>query len=474
MNKRPLFIIALCLVIGIIIAGFLPKKVDFICILIPVCVFIILSLLSFKSKASCNIFISLSIIGLAVLLYINSNTFPNDHISGLLREGSQPSVLVGAIKQPILMRKAYFGKVISRYLFEVEGVKVKDHWVGMKGLTYLDVQKETLYDYGDRLLVEGVIKRPVKKTDFNYREYLERKNIFLLVSSKENSIRLLSKDHRSSYVLKLVYYIRARLSSKIIEYMPIENGAFFRAILLGDRSELSRGVKDSFKASGIMHILAISGLHVGLVALVVMMLLKAIGIKREWTYFITMIFLAFFVILTLSPVSVVRATIMIYVFLMGMILGRKVDMCNSLGLAAIFVLARNPKELFNAGFQLSFLIVLSIACLAPYFMKLAGHRGHPYIRKYIYAPFSVSLAAWVGSFPLLLYYFRVICPISIVSNLFIIPIVFVLLLSGILFIILSWAPFAGEYLIYASNFIIDKIFYLANFFSSLRFGHFYI
>ena len=142
--------------------------------------------------------------------------------------------------------------------------------------------------------------------------------------------------------------------------MPLESGAFMRAILLGDRSELPKRLNESFRNSGTMHILAISGLNVALLAGAFLFLFKLLRLKREIYYILTMLSLIFLMVLTGSSASVVRATIMCIIFLTGKLLGRPVDAYNSLGTAALIILAINPKDLFDIGFQLSFIAVGSI------------------------------------------------------------------------------------------------------------------
>ncbi|NQT76008.1 MAG: ComEC/Rec2 family competence protein [Candidatus Omnitrophica bacterium] len=256
--------------------------------------------------------------------------------------------------------------------------------------------------------------------------------------------------------------------------MPLDSGAFLRAILLGDRSELPRAVQAAFKNSGTMHILAISGLHVGIIASVIIYLLKFLRLGRNPAYIFTILFLIIFSLLTLSRPSVVRATVMACVFLIGMLLGRRVDVYNSLGAASLFILLKNPKDLFSVGFQLSFLAVLSIICFAPRFMRLARQDTNFYIKRYLYTPLAVSISAWLGTFPLILYYFRIITPVAIVANIFIIPALFALLVGGMGFILLGWIGFAGTILAGLNNLCANTIFFLAEFFSSLKFGHFHL
>ena len=281
MHKRPLFVGAIFFIVGIVLGRYLLDGVKFAHILIVTAIFIISSFLvgadlrvrpkntdgsngpthrsapTVRQKIA-NILLLLSVIFFATLLYINSNIFPNNHISHFLGEERLKTDIVGIIRSPALTRKPYYGKINSTYLFEVESIEDGGEWFNVKGLSQIRIQTEKDYGYGDRLLVNGTIGKPFlpkEKKDFNYREYLERQNIFALINTKENNVTVLSRDYKSNPILRYTYLIRERLKNQFIERMPLETGAFLRAILLGDRSELPKHIQENFKNSGTMHVL---------------------------------------------------------------------------------------------------------------------------------------------------------------------------------------------------------------------------
>ena len=147
----------------------------------------------------------------------------------------------------------------------------------MTGLALIRIQTEKDYQYGDRLLIKGVIKRPVgvdsrfrgndkagrgndknngnDNKRFNYREYLERRNIFAIINASEKNVTLLAHNYKINPILKYAYLVREKIKNQFLEKMPLESGAFLRVILLGDRSELPKRLRESFRNSGTMHIL---------------------------------------------------------------------------------------------------------------------------------------------------------------------------------------------------------------------------
>jgi competence protein ComEC len=426
--------------------------------------------------------------------------------------------IIGTIKSPAEARGVYYGKVRSRYVFEVESISDLSDSVsrqkathGVGGLALIRIQTEKDYQYGDRLLVKGTIKRPFESviatpskargkqshkkeiassltsfaprndkaknvrnnnSNFNYKQYLENQNIFAIINASEKNITLLSHNYKSNPILRYAYLVREKLKNQFLEKMPLESGAFLRAILLGDRSELPKKLNESFRNSGTMHILAISGLNVALIAAAFLYFFRLLRINRKIYYTLTMILLVFLMPLTGSSASVVRAAIMCIVFLTGILLGRPVDPYNTLGAAAFFILAINPKDIFDIGFQLSFIAVLSMVYLTPKLMRLVKKNWNFYVRRYLLEPLAVSISATLGTFPFILYYFRMAVPISIVSNILIVPLMFVLMIGGMCFIALGWLPFIGTLLAYLNNALANLIFFLAGFFASVKFGHF--
>jgi hypothetical protein len=195
----------------------------------------------------------LSVALFAALLYINSNNYPGNHIGRVLGEDKLKTEITGVVKSPALTRKPYYGKINSTYLFEIEKLGNKT----ATGLLRIRVQSEKDYAYGDKLVLAGTIKRPRKAGDneFDYRGYLERQNIFALINTKQDDVTVLARDYRSNLILRYVYSFREKLKDRIIAKMPLESGAFLRAILLGHRSELPERIRGSFRNSGTMHIL---------------------------------------------------------------------------------------------------------------------------------------------------------------------------------------------------------------------------
>ena len=478
MSKRPLLIVSISFILGILLAASQSNLLNLTLAFTSTLIFILATVISLKFIKISRICLFLSIISLGALLYLNSNIFPPDHISHFLGKDKLKAEIIGTIKGPAEARGVYFGKVGSRYLFQIESID------GLKitGLALVKIKTEKDYQYGDRLLVKGTIAKPglysrlrsQPRTNFNYKQYLENQNIFAIINASEKNVTLLTHDYKVNPILRYAYLVREKIKNKFLEKMPLDSGAFLRAILMGDRSELPNKLNESFRNSGTMHILAISGLNVTLIAAAFLYFFKLIRLKRKISYALTMLFLVFLMLLAGSSASVVRATVMCIVFLTGILLGREVDGYNSLGTAALFILIVNPKNIFDIGFQLSFIAVLSMIYLTPKLTLFIKKDWNFYLRKYLLEPFSVSISATAGTFPFILYHFRMGTPIAIISNIFIVPLMFVLMIGGMCFIALGWVPFIGDLLSYFNNMLANIIFFLAEFFAGIKFGHFNI
>jgi competence protein ComEC len=149
-----------------------------------------------------------------------------------------------------------------------------DEWVRQTGLTLIKIQTEKDYQYVDRLLVKGMVKKPdvvaakftlpsgrassaatTNTHNFNYRGYLENQNIFAIINTSEKNVTLLAYNYKVNPILRCAYLVREKIKNQFLKKMPLDTGAFMRAILLGDRSELPNHLQASFKNSGTMHIL---------------------------------------------------------------------------------------------------------------------------------------------------------------------------------------------------------------------------
>ncbi|MCM8799093.1 MAG: ComEC/Rec2 family competence protein, partial [Candidatus Omnitrophica bacterium] len=260
----------------------------------------------------------------------------------------------------------------------------------------------------------------------------------LILWVKPDTLKIVKE---SRHIFRFFFRLKEHLSNKIEKNLPYPHQAILSALILGERQKLPSLIKDSFMRTGTVHILSISGLHVGMMVYIFYLFLKLLRFPRQISLFLLILFIIPYVILTGAKAPIVRAGIMSGVYLSGLILRREGNILNSLAIACWLILIFDPYQLFNAGFQLSFLGVLSIVLFTPlienYFLREKEERvifKKAHIKRYLFRLFAVSLSAWLGSSGLIGYYFKIINPIAILANIIVIPLSFFVLATGIIFL----------------------------------------
>jgi len=291
------------------------------------------------------------------------------------------------------------------------------------------------FEYGDMVILECFLKRPAfyynEKQNFDYKRYLGNKRIYSILNvKKEFFVKKIGKEKGipARFVRKILS-LRHKLGSHIEKYLEPPESAILSAVLLGKRRGIPPGLKDLFVKTGTLHILAISGLHVGIIYFALRLILNILRVPPKVAVILSVLFLAAFTILTGARPSILRSATMFSILAFSELLKRKTGTFGLIGLSAFIILMANPNQVFNAGFILSFVAVLSIVVISPY------------VR--LFRPVSISLAAYLGLMPLLAYYFGLISPVVIIANLVVVPLLFLIMGSGLLFITLG---FLSEFL----------------------------
>ena len=214
--------------------------------------------------------------------------------------------------------------------------------------------------------------------------------------------------------------------------------------------------------------MAISGLHIGLVAALVLLILKILRVPKKYNIAVTAVTLIFYSFVAGSNPPVMRATIIFVIFAVGYLINREADTLNSLSMAAFLILLWNPKELFDPSFQLSFVSVFSIVLFTPIIEEILKFKP-----DYISKSMSVSMAASLGVFPIAAKYFNIFSPIAIIANLIIIPILFVIIAASFIFLALNFfgAGFLSPLLGGLLSLCIYGTFFINHFISKIPFSY---
>ena len=304
---------------------------------------------------------------------------------------------------------------------------------------------------GDRVRLEGQIgPRPRRRNpaQMDYGAYLERQGIGAVFRVEdETGIAFLAPSRRLDHRLatRVRRHVRRTLGRTVLEAEP---RALLLALILADRSDLEDATLDAFRATGLMHLLAVSGLHIGLVGLVLYGLLKPVlgrlGVPRRRLEVtrasVTLALLAVYVLISGASVSVVRAFVMVSALVVGHAAERRVDTLNALGLAAAILLIHRPAALFEVGFQLSFGAVFAIVTLAPLLTsKMPARVRASSMGTAIAGSVATTIAATIGTAPALLAHFGRLPIGGLILNLPAIPLTAVTLGAGLGSVVM--APF---------------------------------
>jgi competence protein ComEC len=290
------------------------------------------------------------------------------------------------------------------------------------------------YVAGDMLQISGTIKEPTGPRNpkgFDYKGYLARRGIYSTMSVAGHNIRFIKKD-KSFSLDRIFAWIRNKAEIALERSAGDREGELLKAVLLGERWLIEPQTEDDFSRAGLAHVLAVSGLHVGYVILLLSFLCSFFQLNRWATLIIQAVALTFYCVLAGAAPSVIRAVIMAVIYYTGNAIGRKSDILNSAGTAALLILLIKPMEFLESGFQLSFLAVCSIALFR-----------EPIRQRLTFLPQAVSsltaatLSAQIGTLPLTAYHFNLLTPVSILTNLIVVPIIGLVVLGG--FLILPFA-----------------------------------
>jgi len=297
----------------------------------------------------------------------------------------------------------------------------------VKGDVLVNTSLYPEYQYGDQLRVSCHLERPEKIEDFSYDLYLARYNIYSLCYRPQ--IELLAKN-QGNPLLATILGFKGRIQSIFNQTISAPQVSILSAMILGNRRSIPQEVTEDFRKAGTSHIIAISGMHITIISGLLMQFGIGLGISRRRTFYLASLVLIIYVILVGMPASAIRAATMGLLALFSQIIGRLSRSLNPLLFVASLMILINPKILVSdIGFQLSFLAVLGIIYLSPFFQKLFSWLPNFFqIRNSA----SMTMAAYLMTLPLIVYSFGNLSLVAIVVNVLVLPIVPLIMMSGLL------------------------------------------
>jgi competence protein ComEC len=316
-------------------------------------------------------------------------------------------------------------------------IQLNDQWQDVSGTALLFVPRYPAYNYGYVLLVTGKLETPAQLDDFDYRDYLSHQGIYSTMLYP--AIQVLDTG-AGSKPLQWIYSVRNRLSQTLAKVLPEPQASLAQGMILGIRSNIPQELTTDFARSGTAHLLAISGLHLSIVAGI----LLSIGIwlfgRRHYIYiWLALGAIWLYALLTGMNPPIIRAAIMVSLFLTAELLGRQRSAITSLAFAAAIMVGINPQILWTASFQMSFAAMAGLIFIFPPIQSLGRKAISARLSEggvaastanFVVDSISVTLGAILAVWPLVAYYFGIFSLVAPLATLLALPALPLIIVTG--------------------------------------------
>jgi competence protein ComEC len=486
--RQPFVGLALMAALGIVVADFFPVA-EFQWLFWAIG-FVLIALVLFWQP---NTILTYLLVGCGFFLIHNFRTRDTNGLQLAADLSERPRVVTATgfvTSEPKVASNGF-----ATFLFKVESLEFEGETRSTSASLF--VRWRGNLEFGDELKLFGIaepIEPPRNPGEFDMRSYLARQDVRrgLFVRYAEDGT-LLGKSAGNS-ILRAAQKSRAWMQRIICRGLDDSPQAqnFLSGIVLGLRHQTPEDIEEPFQQTGTLHLFAVAGLHVGIIARLLWILATVARLSRRWATAVIIPLLLFYAAITGLHISSIRAAVMSSVLLAGFFFERKVFVFNSLAAAAFLLLCWNTNEFFSTGFQLSFAVVGGIVVLADQLSKWLRQLGatDPFLPRNLvsgsrraiengYEFFcrsgSVSLAAWIGSLPLMYWYFHLVTPSSLYANLLVVPIAFFILAIALLSLVA--APIGSGLSIIFNNAnwsLASAVIALVHWFAQLPASHYYV
>ncbi len=444
--------LTICLIAGILLGYYLQPTINWIG-LILIIAFTILIVLRFKVKKNYHHLFGAWAFGTTLLLgvFIISFSIPKNHLKHFSKFQGEPREIHLKVSE-VLKPNPYS----HRYIANVK--KVSNEYVTGRVIIYCNYDSlSRRLSVDTEIMVYGKIdslRSALNPYQFDYKSYLEKQQVHGRIYLNQG--QWVTIENPTQTIVGLAQNFRSDLIGKLqkLNFGEEELGVI-QALLLGQRNDISEEVYSDYKNAGAVHILAVSGLHIGILLLLLQFVLRPLerlpkGKTIKLILIVALLWVYAF-IAGLSP-SIVRAVTMFSFLAYALYLNRPTNTFNVLALSLFFILLVQPLFLFQVGFQMSYAAVFAIIWLYP---KLqAFWQPKFWLSKKVWQLLSVSIAAQIGVLPLSLYYFHQFPALFFVSNLVVVPFLGIILGLGILVLFLTYLGIAPSFLVQVYNAII--------------------
>jgi len=329
------------------------------------------------------------------------------------------------------------------------------------------LQSPVLPQVGDELRLYGELSAPrtvLNPGEFDYGNFLAQKDIHAVFQTIGKKCARVTKNGNSWALARIIAVSRRHLATLVDKIYPSQEAAIVKALVLGLRSDVSPEVRSQFMKTGTIHLLAISGMNITMIAGTFYLMFLFLGMGFRRSSWVTILIVIVYVGLAGSGIPIQRAGHGAVLVLLAVLAGRPVHLLNSLCFSFFVILAWNPQSLWNIGFQLSFLCVFSLLLILPLLAR---------VNAWILSLGS-SLAVLFGTFPVVLYYFNIFSPVSVLANIVAIPLCDAALLMSLFALLFSGVPFLNVVFLKSSSWSIMCLLAWIKYLSTWQWGYWFL
>ena len=433
--------LTICLILGIII-GYLtniPLSITILSTALLLLVLLVFYLISRKQFIKSiwfgiTAFLVMISAGFLTTSFHNQENFSNHYTRVISTEIDSLKTIKFRIRE-VLKPGNYYDKYV------IDLLEIDDE--NTSGKTLLNIQKDTLQTplkvdnvYVSRTDFKDLI-HPLNPHQFDYKTYLKKKYIYHQLFITNES--LFAIESKTKTLFGIADNIRQHINKKLKPYhFKPDELAIINALLLGQRQDISEDVYTSYTNAGAIHILAVSGLHVGIILLILSFIFKPLERFKHGKLIKTILLVSLlwsFALIAGLSASVTRAVTMFSIVAIALNLKRPTNIYNTLSISMFVILLFKPLFIFDVGFQLSYLAVFAIVAIDPFLFNLWKPKNK--IVEFYWHTFTITISAQFGIIPVSLYYFHQFPGLFFISNLIIIPFLGVILGLGIIIILLA-------------------------------------
>lgn len=444
--KRPFVVLSIALVLGILIGYYFKIDLGLLVVLIGLFILGILLARKLEIKTSLGLIFLVFLLGIFIMTVADMETIESYRDRDITIRGT-----IVAIDR---LEDEY-----GRFILRTESLKTDTGLIKKSSRILLTTEKRDLA-IGDEILLRTKLKLPSGNTNpllFNYRNYLRGRSIRVTGYGSESDIELLARTDSKLLGLKDSVYKRLDKSFSILR--P-RNGEFLSSLILGT-SSMEDDDTEGFRDLGLAHVLAVSGLHLGIITSFIIILLTILLVDRKLANLIALVFIVLYTyFIDFSP-SIMRAGIMMSIYLISINFKKYSDPINDLFFVSFVLSVINPYIVFSLSFQLSFFASLSIFIIVERLKKLSLNRRNKFVEGFL-----TILGVQIGLLAIQAYYFNSINLLAILANFVVVPIVSIILPLGfILFSLPSKLSIIAYSLGVILDVLIDLVFYIKDYLS---------